>query len=74
MASASSAATSSTERSSPEATVVDLARRARVVEGEQEGARYVLHVDEVAALLAVLEDHGAWPLRMRDAKIASTPV
>src|SRR5919112_5548077 len=39
------------------ADVVDLSRRLLVLESESEGLRYVLDMDEVPALLAVLEDH-----------------
>ena len=50
-------ATSSTVRSSPEPMLKTSPSAPRVVEGEQEGAGDVADVDEVAPLLAVLEDH-----------------
>jgi hypothetical protein len=43
----------------PRADVVDVARRLRLLQRQHEGLRHVLHMDEVAPLPAVLEDHRA---------------
>jgi hypothetical protein len=56
------------------ADVEHAARRLRQLQRVGEGAGDVADIDEVAALLAILEDHRALPLRSREAKIASTPV
>ena len=50
-------ATSLTVRSCARADVEHLARRLRVHQRLAEGARHVADVDEVAPLLAILEDH-----------------
>ena len=46
----------------------------RVHQRIAEGARDVADMDEVAALLAVLEDHRPLAVASREEKIASTPV